>query len=121
MTGYLDDNRPAFNRAAEELRATGLFDEVINPADLDLSDPTPCKVRTDYYRRDLPHVARCSVGIALPGWQRSPGAVNEAVNLSHLGCQILRYPDLTPIPDRDLPYVVVPGIEQHEFHPIGAC
>jgi hypothetical protein len=80
MTGFPDENRPAFRTAAAWIRENINVDEVISADELDSSDPVADKspAWVDYIRRDLPHVARATVAYALPGWRQSRGATLEA-------------------------------------------
>lgn len=83
MTGYPEFNFPAFDEAAEELRAVGYT--VINPADVDRSlgfDPRSEDEYTDknYHdamRRDIPMVMQADGVALLPGWRASRGATLE--------------------------------------------
>lgn len=81
MTGLPDDNRPAFNAMAANLRALG--HEVLNPAEFDL-DVGPCHNRHECYRRDAPFLAQAEGGVVLPGWWKSFGARHEVYTLSEV-------------------------------------
>lgn len=73
MYGEPAFNYPAFNAAAEGLRARG--HEVFNPADSGGGDVT---LPTAYYMRaSLGGLLAAECAATLPGWQRSKNAVLE--------------------------------------------
>ncbi|WJJ55011.1 DUF4406 domain-containing protein [Xanthomonas phage RTH11] len=72
MTGLPEYNFPAFNAAAEELRATGAT--VYNPADHGLIDGAAWD---DYLRFDIGNLVKCESIYLLPGWSNSKGARME--------------------------------------------
>ncbi|MBP8821724.1 MAG: DUF4406 domain-containing protein [Brachymonas sp.] len=72
MTGYADFNFPAFNAAANGLRAEGL--RVVNPADHGLVEGATW---ADYLRHDIAKIAGCESIALLPGWSKSKGAQLE--------------------------------------------
>lgn len=111
MSGYPDMNRPLFNSWARKLRKQFL---VINPADLDAELPKPESEPYEwYYARDLPFVAKCHVGLAIPGWTQSTGAKTEAYLIGVLLKRpILSLPDLTPISPGYLPRLTLPRAGQ---------
>lgn len=81
MTGYDDYNFPAFNAAADELRAAGW--EVLNPADKGVIDGWDW---ADYLRYDLEEIASKATHIyTLPGWRESKGARLEMHVCEELG------------------------------------
>lgn len=88
MTGYKDENRPAFRRASEVLRGLGM--NVISPDELDQLDPVtaPKPGWSDYLRRDIGHVRHATSCVLLPGWRASRGARLEVAILNTLGCPI---------------------------------
>lgn len=95
MSGYPDFNHPAFNEWAKRLEADGFT--VCNPAALDARFPKPEKY-TDYYARDMQFLPLCKAGAALPGWERSKGALWECYTLAVLLQRpVVRLPDMTPI------------------------
>lgn len=87
MTGYPDDNFPAFRAAAVALRRKGF--EVVSPAEMDSHDELEAVHAEERYgpmyqallRRDLDVIKDPEVGIEaivlLPGWTRSNGALRE--------------------------------------------
>jgi hypothetical protein len=107
MTGYLNDNRPAFNAAASALRLMGY--EVINPAELDEAEGGILPKRTDCYRRDMGYLRECTAGVALPGWQQSIGARWEAATLRTLECPVFSWPSMRPYLKSELPTITTPG------------
>jgi hypothetical protein len=82
MTGLPDHNFPAFNKAADQLRAAGY--EVFNPADRGVLDGW---VWADYLRDDLGLLLKCDGVALLTGWRDSKGA-----NLEHHVAQALGMP-----------------------------
>jgi hypothetical protein len=83
MSGYPEHNFPAFNQAAEQLRAAGY--DVENPADTGLVDGWEW---ADYLRFDLPLMLKCDGVAALFGWQDSKGACLEVHVAEELGMPI---------------------------------
>lgn len=69
MSGIADFNYPAFNQAAEQLRAKGFIVE--NPAE---NTPPACNSWTGYMRIALRQMLLCDMLIFLPNWQQSRGA-----------------------------------------------
>lgn len=88
MTGYKDFNFPAFNAAAEQLKAAGY--EVVNPTEIN-SD-------TDgdyhgYLRKDIKALCDCDGLILIKGWEASNGA-NLELHVAHrLGLYIASLAD----------------------------
>lgn len=75
ITGIEDDNRPAFNSAAAQLRAMGY--EVCNPAEF--SAPCENPTHADWMKLALDQLANCEAVALLPGWTLSKGASIEFV------------------------------------------
>jgi hypothetical protein len=88
MRGYTDDNWPAFDEAAEYLRARGLLP--VSPADMERAigrrpgclDGASNEEIRETVRRDIAAVEslRTEYGdfvLALPGWKHSVGATAE--------------------------------------------
>lgn len=87
MTGIPDYNFPLFMKAAAQLRERGLHVE--NPAENDGG-------RTDlprghYMRQDILKVLAVDAVIALPGWEKSQGAVLEIAVARAIGIMTLEY------------------------------
>lgn len=108
MTGYAQENRPAFQTAASTLRRLGF--NVISPDELDASHPAAGDQWSDYLARDLPHLIQAHMGVALPGWRESKGATLEATILHTLGRPVfaLEGEALHRIPDAELPFTCHP-------------
>lgn len=74
MSGFPENNYPAFKRASAELRALGL--KIVSPAE---SMPHPGEATHEQYLALLTHdvcimVSLCRGLILLPGWHKSRGA-----------------------------------------------
>ena len=108
MTGYPDNNRPAFRRAAKQIRAMGY--NVISPDELDQDAPAKGEAWADYLARDIPFLLKSVAGVAIPGWRESRGATLEATILNALGRPVLELIDgkLRPVPPQYLPHTVHP-------------
>lgn len=102
MRGYPELNFPAFHEAARHLRGLGF--SVINPAELDRTDPVaiPFGMSLDegwplYLSRDIRYLDRCDSIAALPGWAKSQGARVEVFIAMTRGRPVMPYvPDITP-------------------------
>lgn len=87
MTGVPDLNRPAFNAAADQLRAMGM--KVINPAEL-----PDVATWEEAMRIDLAQlVTDCHALIMLPGWHTSKGALIEIYVAAALKMPRIEYTD----------------------------
>ena len=76
MSGVKDFNYPAFNAAANELRALG--HDVLNPADLETLNFSGKPQEWQWYMRHaIAMVARADGVALLPGWRASKGATLE--------------------------------------------
>ena len=84
MTGLLDLNFPAFNRAAAILRAAGYV--AVNPAEI---NPDPAAKWQDCMFRDLAELDTCDAILMLHGWEKSPGAQIERLWAQRTGKTIL--------------------------------
>lgn len=93
MTGLPDFNRPAFCKAAEELRAQGY--EVANPAELEGDDRDPWDL---WVRKALALMLTCDAVVFLPGWRLSRGARLEHLVADELGMRQYAYARGTLIP-----------------------
>jgi len=84
MTGIEDFNFPAFNAAAETLRAAGYIVE--NPADHGLVEGADW---ADYLAYDLTRLGLCDTIYLLPGWEKSKGAQLEFLIAERLGMAVI--------------------------------
>ena len=82
MSGMPGHNFPAFNAAADSLRAQGWHVE--NPAEHGEVDGATW---ADYMHCDVAMLASCSALHLLPGWTKSRGATLEAYMAAALGMQ----------------------------------
>lgn len=80
MTGYCQDNYPAFNAEATRLRALGYHVE--NPAE---NEKPKCGTWEGYLRNSVQQMLRCDYVALLPGWPDSKGAVLERSLATRLG------------------------------------
>lgn len=90
MTGLPDNNYPAFNQAADKLRAHGY--KVENPADNKASlqkilHHHPIEY-TDYLRAGLTQLLHCDGVAVLEGWWNSGGARWEVQTAGMLGLEV---------------------------------
>lgn len=72
MTGYAENNYPAFNHAAHELRSVGF--EIVNPAEFGANSPASY---VELLKRDLHALMECDGVATLENWWESVGARNE--------------------------------------------
>ena len=94
MSGVPENNAPAFNKLADELREAGYA--VLNPVDLDLVEPIERtgKYLTDwpkYLKRDIRYLVDCDGVVLLDGWSKSNGARLEVCIAHQLHMPIYRY------------------------------
>lgn len=89
MTGLKDFNYPAFNAAADALRAQGY--QVESPADHGIVEGAQW---ADYMAYDLTRLGLCGVIALLPGWERSEGAKLEVQIAHRLGMAVVNAHDL---------------------------
>jgi hypothetical protein len=87
-------NFPAFDAAAERLRAAG--HDPVNPADLDRAvgvnehtEPLPEGFLRGAMKRDLSAICDCDAIALLPGWERSAGVKVELTLARFLGLQVI--------------------------------
>ena len=88
MSGMPEDNYPAFNAAAEKLKAMGL--DVENPAEKGKVDGWSYQ---DYLRYDIRKMCDCDAVYFLTGWQMSVGAKFEYEVAEKLGLIMMREPN----------------------------
>lgn len=84
MTGYTDYNFPAFNKAADKLRAQGY--KVFNPADHGVVEGATWE---DYLRFDITKLIQCDTIYLLEGWENSKGAQLELLIAQRLNMKVL--------------------------------
>lgn len=84
MSGLPGFNYPAFNAAAEQLRALGF--EVENPAD---NPEPPCGSWSGWMRLGLAQLLRCDAVLLLEGWRGSRGARLEQMVAASLGLHMV--------------------------------
>lgn len=115
MRGIPHFNFPAFDEAAEKLRAGGWL--VFSPAEKDKKylDTSKCPIGSDAeldaqgfsfqgaLAWDFTKIMEADCVIALPGWEKSTGVHWEMTVAHAVGKPVFSYPDLTPV---DLPFVV---------------
>lgn len=84
MTGFPGNNRDAFIRAAETLKARGFTP--VSPTDLGEVDDAEYG---DYLRADIALLVSCEFIMLLPGWAHSNGAIVESTVAAALGLKVL--------------------------------
>lgn len=85
MTGYPECNFPAFEQAANRLRAIGF--DVVSPHEFGEGDPS--KSWSDYLRKDLiAMLDGCNSVATLHGWENSRGANLEVHVAQTLGMRV---------------------------------
>lgn len=89
MTGIEDFNHPAFNDAANVLRAAGY--SVINPAEINTDTS---KSWEQCIRADLRELCECESICLLPGWEKSSGAHLELHMAHRMGMDVLFYAEM---------------------------
>jgi hypothetical protein len=87
MSGLEDNNRQAFNEAAERLRKLDWI--VINPAELD-SDQT--KDWQHYMRQDIKLLMDCDIIYMLDDWEKSRGSTLELFIATQIGMEVAYEP-----------------------------
>lgn len=89
MTGLPLFNKPAFHKAAQQLRFAGFA--VVSPAELHTHTDRPW----DWYMRQaLGALLMCDAVLMLDGWEKSKGAQLEFRVATDLGMQILYQADI---------------------------
>ena len=99
MRGYEELNFPAFHEAAATLRAGG--HEVVSPAELDLeafgtmeaikAEAEKPGMLAGFLKRDLAAMLDCTTVALLPGWEKSQGALTEAMVAAMAGIPLFEY------------------------------
>jgi len=93
MSGLPEFNYPAFQAAAERLRAQG--STVISPHELPANCPGCTNIGehswAQHMRVDLAALLTCDVIVLLPGWQQSRGAQLEKTVAEAIGLMIVDY------------------------------
>lgn len=94
MTGLPDHNYPAFQAAAERLRAQGAT--VISPHELPANCPgcvhgAMPHLWAEHMRADLAALLTCNVIMLLPGWEQSRGAQLEKTVAEAVGMMVVDY------------------------------
>jgi len=90
MMGIPDNNAPAFNAAAAQLRAMGYT--VVSPVELDAPDASSSTLE-QYLRRDLKIMLDCDGIVFLDGYINSKGAMLQAFVAHKLGMPDARFSD----------------------------
>jgi hypothetical protein len=83
MSGIAENNFPAFNAAAAELRAIGLH--VVNPAEIASANPQSWEA---CMRADIKALCDCDSICLMPGWENSNGAQLELHIAHRLGLRV---------------------------------
>ena len=87
MSNKVDFNKPAFNKAARQLRSEGF--EVVNPAETD--GGSTHKPWSYYMKKDIEFLPPCDLLMLLPGWEDSLGAATEIFIATILQIPIFLY------------------------------
>lgn len=83
ISGMPNENRPAFEAAANAMRGAGL--DVVTPFEI---NPTP-GTWAECMRKDIAvMLTQCDAVVLLDGWEKSGGAVGEASIANWLGMPI---------------------------------
>lgn len=90
ITGYCNNNEPAFNRVATTLRLLGHI--VLNPFDLDLTEGKRDNW-VGYMKRDIKAMMGCDAIFPLSGWEHSKGASLEMELAKALKMPVYRLED----------------------------
>lgn len=94
MSGLPDLNKPAFYRAAAEMRCRAI--DVVNPAEHEAD--AKGQSWSDYLKKDLVLLAQCDMVAVLPGWTKSRGARLEVYVALKLGMKVIDAATLEDIP-----------------------
>ena len=94
MSGYDDNNFPAFSHATKVLRSRGF--EIISPHEIEIGGHALMPVRWDeYLRADLKQLVDCHGIVLLRGWSKSRGARLELATALGLGFTVAFFDELT--------------------------
>lgn len=99
MTGYVDDNAPAFNYVARVLREHDFL--IVNPAELGRADYFTWE---DYLKRDIRFMLECTGVIFLPKSNDSRGATLEIQLARDLGYPVWALRDFLVSPENGFPH-----------------
>jgi hypothetical protein len=93
MTGYTDNNFPAFHAFAAQLRDCGY--DVVNPAEINSGTPEPAPDSPEWrefylgcLRADIKALCDCQAIALMPGWEQSNGAHLELHVAHRLGLRV---------------------------------
>lgn len=102
ISGRPDNNRRAFADAQIILQSHGF--KVINPLDIDLPEKANGKPYdwSDHMRLDIKALMDCNLVAVLPDWYLSKGSCLEIELALRLGIEVLRIPDLMPVPRTEI-------------------
>ncbi len=89
MTGYEDNNFPAFHAAAADLRERGY--SVCSPAETDEYLGVGALSHEQYLRFDFERVIEADFLVALPGWEDSLGALAEILVAVRIGTKVWQW------------------------------
>lgn len=89
MTGYKDNNFPAFHEAAKGLRELGY--RVCSPAETDQFLGVGELTHEQYLRFDFTRVLEADFLVALDGWEQSLGAISEILVAVRMGTKVWRW------------------------------
>ena len=89
MTGYPNNNFPAFQEAANDLRGMGY--SVCSPAETDVHLGIGALTHEQYLRFDFERVLEADFVVALPGWEDSLGSLSEILVAVRIGTKVWQW------------------------------